>query len=76
MFVWVRLRDGVDATALLPRALAAGVAYVPGAAFSAGGAADDHVRLSFAGLAPAQLATAVDRLAAVVGAGRRQAAFA
>src|SRR5215213_2013362 len=32
-FVWVRLPEGVDATALLPRAEAAGVSYIPGARF-------------------------------------------
>ena len=33
MFFWVELPEGVDATALLPKAVERGVAFVPGAAF-------------------------------------------
>jgi len=50
MFFWVELPRGLDATALLPRAVEAGVAYVPGAPFFVGDAADRHantLRLSF-----------------------------
>ena len=36
MFFWVELPAGLDATALLPQAVAAGVAYVPGAPFYCG----------------------------------------
>ena len=32
MFFWVELPEGVDATAMLPQAVALGMAYVPGAA--------------------------------------------
>jgi 2-aminoadipate transaminase len=35
MFFWVELPAGVDATALLPKAVDLGMAYVPGAAFFA-----------------------------------------
>jgi 2-aminoadipate transaminase len=76
MFAWVRLHDGVDATALLPGALAAGVAYVPGAAFSLGSDHASMVRLSFAGLERARLDVAIDRLASVVAGRTRHAAFA
>ena len=49
MFFWVELPRRLDATALLPRAVEAGVAYVPGAPFFVGDpAAHAHtLRLSF-----------------------------
>jgi 2-aminoadipate transaminase len=66
MFFWLRLPPGLDATALLPRAVAAGVAYVPGAPFYAGEPDGRTLRLSFVTLAPAQLETAVAALGRVV----------
>ena len=36
-YVWVTLPEGLDATAMLPRAVTARVAYVPGTAFYADG---------------------------------------
>jgi 2-aminoadipate transaminase len=63
MFVWARL-PGVDTTALLPRAIDAGVAYVPGSAFAvAPGAHADALRLSFATVDAANLDEGVRRLA-------------
>ena len=47
MFLWARLPAGVDAVALLPRAVAHGVAFVPGAPFYAGPADQRTIRLSF-----------------------------
>jgi 2-aminoadipate transaminase len=47
MFFWLELREGIDATALLPRAVQAGMAYVPGAAFYAQAARANTLRLSF-----------------------------
>lgn len=38
MFVWARLRDGVDATDLLKVAIERKVMFVPGAAFHGAGA--------------------------------------
>src|SRR5690606_32599738 len=64
-FLWARL-PGADTEALLPTALAAGVAFVPGTAFTTDGSCADRMRLSFASLAPAQLTVAAARLAAVV----------
>ncbi len=49
MFLWRRLA-GADTDALLERAVAAGVAFVPGAAFAVDRAASEHMRLSFATL--------------------------
>jgi 2-aminoadipate transaminase len=47
MFFWVELPDGLDAHALLPQAVEAGVAYVPGAAFYAEAPRPNTLRLSF-----------------------------
>jgi len=69
MFFWLRLPVGLDATALLPRAVAAGVAYVPGAPFFAG-PADDEVRrclrLSFVTLPAEQIERGIAALGAVL----------
>ncbi len=61
-FVWVRLPEGYDSTALLPRAEAAGVSYAPGARFCANGGGDRYLRLSFSLLPPAELEEGVRRL--------------
>lgn len=47
MFLWVG-GWGPDTAAVLPRAVAAGVAFVPGAVFGTTDGASDHMRLSFA----------------------------
>jgi 2-aminoadipate transaminase len=47
MFFWLTLPSGLDATALLAKAVDAGVAYVPGAAFYSADARADTLRLSF-----------------------------
>jgi 2-aminoadipate transaminase len=66
MFFWVRLPAGCDAMALLPKAVEAGVAYVPGAAFYADEPDVRTMRLSFVTLAPADIAQAVERLGRVL----------
>ena len=70
MFFWLRLPAGCDAMALLPRAVAAGIAYVPGSAFYAqtpGHPADPRtLRLSFVTLAPADIAEGVATLGRVL----------
>lgn len=68
MFVWGRAVDGVDARALLHEALAAGVAFVPGAEFAGGDPARwrDHLRLSFATLPLDAFDEAAARLAAAL----------
>ena len=66
MFFWLRLPAGCDALALLPRAVEAGVAYVPGAAFYADHPDTRTLRLSFVTLSPADIADAVQRLGNVV----------
>lgn len=76
LFAWAELREPIDTAALLPDALAAGVAYVPGAAFDPQAGHRSHLRLSFATLPPTQLPDAVDRLAAVAARAARRAVFA
>jgi DNA-binding transcriptional MocR family regulator len=66
-FVWVKLPDGVDAKAMLPRAVSARVAYVPGTGFYANGGGRDHMRLSYC-LPPVEdIREGVARLGAVMG---------
>jgi len=55
MFFWVELPEGVDAMALLPLAVKAGVAFVPGAAFFAREPQAHTMRLSFVTLTPEQI---------------------
>ncbi|MBV8603264.1 MAG: PLP-dependent aminotransferase family protein [Pelomonas sp.] len=52
MFFWIRLPEGFDAMAMLETAVAAGVAYVPGAAFFAQRPDPRTLRLSFVTLTP------------------------
>ena len=66
MFFWMRLPAGCDAMALLPKAVEAGVAYVPGAAFYADHPDMRTLRLSFVTLSPADIADAVQRLGNVI----------
>jgi len=67
MFFWVRLPEGCDALALLPKAVdEARVAYVPGSAFYAGEPDARTLRLSFVTLAPDALREAVADLGQVL----------
>ena len=69
MFTWVRLPDpgaSLDTATLLPAALAAGVAFVPGASFFAGTPDRATLRLSFTTHAPDRIAEGVARLGSVL----------
>lgn len=69
MFFWVKLPAHIDATALLPQAVEAGMAYVPGATFFPDARApgrQNTLRLSFVTASPAQIDTAVALLAGVL----------
>jgi 2-aminoadipate transaminase len=63
MFFWVELPEGVDASALLPKAVELGMAFVPGAAFYASAPRLNTLRLSFVTVAPAQIERGVALLA-------------
>lgn len=47
MFLWLTLPNSLDASALMQRAVDAGVAYVPGAPFFADGSGANTLRLSY-----------------------------
>jgi 2-aminoadipate transaminase len=66
MFFWLRLPEGLDAVQLLEAAVAAGVAYVPGAPFYAHAPDARAVRLSFVTLSPADIADGVAALGRVL----------
>jgi len=67
-YVWVKLPPGLDAKSMLPRAVTARVAYVPGTAFYYDGAGADHIRLSYCYPTPERIREGVRRLAGVVAA--------
>jgi 2-aminoadipate transaminase len=63
MFFWIELPAGVDASALLPKAVARGMAFVPGAPFFAGTAQANTLRLSFVTVSPENIERGVAMLA-------------
>ena len=65
-YSWLTLPEGLDATAMLPRAVAALVAYVPGTGFYADGQGRRHLRLSYCYPEPDRIREGVRRLAAVM----------
>jgi len=63
LFVWATLPSYLDTTAMLPRAIAKNVAYVPGEGFYAGGAGKNHMRLNFSFVEPEKIRRGVEILA-------------
>ena len=55
LFLWVQLPGGLDAEALLRRAIDRNVAFVPGTHFYCDGGHADTLRLNFSNSAPAQI---------------------
>jgi DNA-binding transcriptional MocR family regulator len=74
MFTWVRLPAGTDSATLLPAALAAGVAFVPGAPFHSGPPDHATLRLSFTTHTPSEIAEGMRRLGGVLRAAERDCA--
>ena len=66
MFFWVTLPAHLDATALLPRAVEAGMAYVPGSPFFPQGGHANTLRLSFVTVPPELIAQGVAALGQVL----------
>lgn len=66
MFFWIRLPEGLDAMALLPTAVEANIAYVPGAAFYAQNPDPRTLRLSFVTLTPDRIREGVAILGKVL----------
>jgi 2-aminoadipate transaminase len=62
-FVWLELPEGADAGALLERATASGVTFVPGVDF---GGAPNTARLAFSFVSPDEIREGVRRLGALV----------
>lgn len=65
-YVWVTLPQGLDAKAMLPRAVTARVAYVPGTAFFADGFGSQSMRLSYCYPTPERIREGVRRLTGVI----------
>jgi DNA-binding transcriptional MocR family regulator len=63
LYLWCRLLPGISARLLLDRALAAGVAFVPGTAFYPDTAGDSEIRICFSSVLPTAVDEAVRRLA-------------
>ncbi|MFZ4720538.1 MAG: PLP-dependent aminotransferase family protein [Ilumatobacteraceae bacterium] len=68
MFLWSELDDVPDTKALLAHAVEAGVAFVPGSAFTIDQAPDAKARFSYSTLGPDELREAVRRLSVAVAA--------
>jgi 2-aminoadipate transaminase len=65
-FVWLTLPPGLDSQAMLPRAVTARVAYVPGTAFYADGFGSRHMRLSYCFPTPERIIEGTRRLGEVL----------
>ena len=65
-YVWVTLPPGIDAKAMLPRAVTARVAYVPGTGFYSDGFGASSLRLSYCYPTPERIREGVKRFAAVL----------
>ena len=65
-FAWVTLPEHVDAGAIRPAAVAAGVTYVPGHPFHVGNGGRNALRVSFSYLSESDLAVAAERLGGVI----------
>lgn len=55
LFTWVEMPEGVDARAVLTRAIEKGVAFVPGDAFYPNGGHDNTLRLNFSNTSPEKI---------------------
>jgi 2-aminoadipate transaminase len=66
LFVWATLPSYLDATAMLPGAIARNVAYVPGEGFYTGGAGKNHMRLNFSFVEPERIRRGIELLSEVI----------
>jgi DNA-binding transcriptional MocR family regulator len=65
-YVWLTLPEGLNSKEMLPRAITARVAFVPGTGFYADGTGGSHLRLSYCFPTPERIREGVRRLAKVV----------
>ncbi|WP_153112180.1 PLP-dependent aminotransferase family protein [Propionivibrio limicola] len=70
MFLWVELPKGMDASAILAKAVAQNVAFVPGEPFYAANPVKETLRLAFVTVPPPRIEEGVKRLADVIRASR------
>lgn len=66
-YIWLQLPPGLNAKAMLPRAISSRVAYVPGTGFYADGTGAEFMRLSYCYPEPGRIREGIRRLAEVVG---------
>ncbi|WP_127505140.1 PLP-dependent aminotransferase family protein [Actinoplanes solisilvae] len=66
LFVWATLPEGLDSKAMMPRAIAARVAYVPGTGFYADGTGRGNMRLNFSFSSPERIREGIRRLSGVM----------
>ncbi len=66
LFIFVYLDESIDTKEMLPEALSAGVAYVPGSAFYIDGSGRNTMRLNFSYPSEEEIKVAIERLARVV----------
>jgi len=65
-YVWLGLPEGINAKAMLPRAISSRVAYVPGTGFYADGSGGDYARLCYSFPDPDRITEGIRRLASVI----------
>ena len=65
-YVWLRLPEGVNGKAMLPRAISSRVAYVPGTGFYADGSGGQYARLCYSLPGPDRIREGIRRLASVI----------
>jgi 2-aminoadipate transaminase len=66
LFLWVTMPPPLDSARMLPRALEAGVAYVPGHSFHALGGGEGSMRMNFSYCPPEVIEEGVRRLGGVI----------
>ncbi len=67
-FIWVTLPEGIDTYQLLAKGIAAGVVFIPGAAFSPSDTPSNQLRLAFSAVPEEKIREGVKRLAPVLAA--------
>lgn len=72
LFIWVELPSGIDAQALLEKAVARHVAYVPGTHFFADGGHENTLRLNFSNSTIEQIRTGMAVLRELIAAETRR----
>lgn len=72
LYLWCRLPDWMQPSALLSRSVSNGVSFVPGSVFYPGNAPANHIRLNFTYPTPPEIREGVKRLAAAYREARKE----